>query len=81
MFRDTYQRQPGGVVVKYLFEDKKEDKFSKLYCSSLPDDIKKDIYYAQGNGYLVSEAEKLLHNGEKVIVFLDTVPNNKENIL
>lgn len=61
----------------YLFEDKREDKLSQLYLNSLPDNIKKNVQYAQGNGCLLNKAKELLLTGEKVIVFLDTVPENK----
>lgn len=63
--------------MKILFEDKKDDVLSKLFCESLPHEILEQIEYANGNGNLVKKAQELLQNGEEVLVILDTVPSNK----
>lgn len=63
--------------MKYLFEDKAEDYLSHLFCYSLPEHVKSQIVYAEGNGNLVNKSRELLDAGEIVVVILDTIPANK----
>ena len=63
--------------MKYLFEDKAEDKLSELFRYNLPETFKSIIEFSDGNGNLVRKAEELLKTGETVVVILDTIPANK----
>ena len=63
-----------------LFEDKEDDLLSKLFRAAYPENITKYFKYCNGNAQLPIEAEKLLKTGEKVIVYLDSVPGNKHII-
>lgn len=60
-----------------LMEDKEDDVLSLLFRYSLAEEMTKNIRYSNGNGNLVRIAEKLLKDGETVLVLLDTVPANK----
>ena len=59
----------------FVFEDKKNDLLSVLFRYAYSES---DFVYAEGNGNLVSLAEKYLDSTDDIItVFLDTIPDNK----
>lgn len=63
--------------MKLLFEDKKDDMLSVLFCKSLPENFQKQIEYANGNGNILKKAQELLQEESIVLMVLDTVPGNK----
>ena len=65
----------------YIFEDKADDLTSLLFKAGYDKDTASKFIYAGGNGNLLKEAENQLchaQEAEKVCVFLDMVPDNKE---
>lgn len=61
-----------------IFEDKSDDLLSLLFKQSYNKDISDKFLYCNGNGSIIQNVEKsLIETSERVIVFLDTVPENK----
>ena len=62
----------------YVFEDWEEDLLSKLFMSAYSEN---SFIYARGAGNLIHIAEKLLYKSDEIIlVYLDTIPDNRESI-
>lgn len=62
----------------YVFEDWEEDLLSKLFMSAYSEN---SFVYAGGAGNLIYIAEKLLYESDEIIlVYLDTIPDNRESI-
>lgn len=64
----------------YLFEDNKLDVNSKMFISGYSNDISSNFVFLDGNGRFYATAERILKEGTRVCVFLDTSPGNKEII-
>lgn len=63
----------------YLFEDKEDDLISILYRHAYGEEAQKNFIYCNGNSNIIIKLEDILKNtDDKVIVFLDMVPDNKE---
>ena len=61
-----------------IFEDHKNDFLSRLFRSSYSEEIQQTFCYAEGNGKLYKLIERLLYEtDEQIIVYLDTMPGNK----
>ena len=62
----------------FIFEDKKTDLLSKLFMHAYKEC---SFYYTEGNGNIISTVEELLTTtNEVMMVFLDTIPDNKDTI-
>lgn len=58
----------------YVFEDKKDDLLSKLFCKLYDSCI---FVYADGNGNLVRIVEDLLiSSDDNILVYMDLIPDN-----
>ena len=62
----------------FVFEDMESDLLSKLFMSAYS---KNSFIYANGNGNIINRVTDLLENsGDIIIVYLDTIPDNKDTI-
>ena len=62
----------------YVFEDRADDLLSELFMSAYS---KCSFVYTRGNGNLVDKIVELLQNSnDTIMVFLDTIPDNKNTI-
>lgn len=68
--------------MKYLFEDKEADVLSVLYRSAYPSSVSANFVYSEGSGNLFTAAEDIVKfkPNERVLVFLDVVPDNRETM-
>lgn len=63
----------------FIFEDHEEDIISKFFRKAYPDNIANTFIYAKGNGKIKSIVENLMiSTNDNVVVYLDTIPGNKE---
>lgn len=62
----------------FVFEDKKSDLLSKLFMTAYKSC---NFIYTEGNGNLVKEVTSIIKSTEeRIVVFLDTIPDNKDTI-
>ena len=62
----------------FVFEDEETDLLSKLFVSAYSNC---SFYYVKGNGNISNKVKKLLNESdETIMVFLDTIPDNKDTI-
>jgi len=61
----------------YVFEDHKNSLLSQLFEKSYPPEIIKNFHYTGGNGKIKTYIETTFSKQEKIIVWLDTMPGNK----
>lgn len=67
--------------MKFIFEDFENDILSLLFKQAYQPESAAKFIYADGNGNLEFEAKKALEESEDVIVvYLDTIPCNKDTI-
>lgn len=63
----------------FVFEDNEEDIISKFFKKAYPDNIANTFVYAKGNGNIKSIVNNLLiSTTDEIVVYLDTIPGNKE---
>lgn len=65
--------------MKYIFEDHKDSKESKLFRAGYPKSVSDNFIYTNGHGNLYAEAKKQLDlDSELIVVFIDMPPDNPE---
>lgn len=65
--------------MKYIFEDHKDSKESKLFRAGYPKSVSDNFIYTNGHGNLYAEAKKQLElDSEIIVVFIDMPPDNPE---
>lgn len=62
--------------MKYVFEDDERDPLPQLLRKAYRKEWDSELVFTRGNGNLYSRAEELLNEGEKIVVYLDTIPGN-----
>ena len=63
----------------FVFEDNEEDIISRFFRKAYPENIANKFVYAKGNGNIKRIAQNLLlSTDDEIVVYLDTIPGNKE---
>ena len=63
--------------MKFVFEDKREDFLSKLFCAAYKDEQRKEFIFANGIGNVAGIVGTILEGtDEKLCVFIDAIPGN-----
>lgn len=63
----------------YIFEDNSDADISVLYKKAYDKDIIHKFVYAEGNGRIKENVNNYLSiTSEKIVVFMDTIPGNKD---
>lgn len=67
--------------MKFIFEDFEDDILSRFFRQAYQPESSKKFIYADGNGNLEFQVKKILEESkEMIIVYLDTIPCNKDTI-
>lgn len=62
----------------FVFEDLRNDLLSRLFISAYNEE---SFIYTEGAGNLVNTVSKLLlENSEPIVVYIDTIPDNRETV-
>lgn len=63
--------------MKFVFEDKRGDLLSKLFCAAYKEEQNKEFIFANGIGNVAGIVSAILEGtDEKVCVFMDAIPGN-----
>lgn len=64
----------------YVFEDDERDPISQLFRMAYDNSVSSKFIYVRGGGNIYSKVESLLNYKDIILVYLNTIPGNKETL-